>query len=162
MDRRADDANGGVASTLALAPALARRLTPRARWTPIALLTFGWLALASLGRADGGSVKMGDVSTLVGHTEVVPALKATLARELSKMKPPAGHSYVVNASLVKLETAKGTTKKQAVISLALRDAQGNLRGTVQGTAAGDRASDAEVVEAATRGGSKAVAEFVAK
>lgn len=160
MQRRVDDANGGVASTVARARA--RRLTPRARWTPIALLTLGWLALASLAQADGGSVSMGDVSTLVGHTEVVPALKATLARELSKMKPPAGHSYVVNASLVKLETVKGTTKKQAVISLALRDAQGNLRGTVQGVAAGDRASDAEVVEAATRGGSKAVAEFVAK
>ncbi len=159
MDRRDDDAKRGVASTLAPSR---RHGTSRARWTPLTLLAIGGLALAALARADGGSVSMGDVSTLVGHTEVVPALKATLARELSKMKPSAGHSYVVNASLVKLETAKGTTKKQAVISLALRDAQGNLRGTVQGVAAGDRASDAEVVEAATKGGSKAVAEFVAK
>ncbi len=102
------------------------------------------------------------MSSLVGHAEVVPALKATLASELAKVRPAAGHSWIVNASLVKLEARKGTSRKEAAISFALRDAEGNLRAVVQGAASGERVSDADLVEAATRGGTKAVADVVAR
>jgi hypothetical protein len=132
----------------------------------LALATLGASAVTSASSTvhaeNGGTVQVGEVSTIVGHTEVVPAMKATLSSELSKVKPPAGHSYVVSANLVKLELVKGTSRKQAVISLALRDAQGNLKGVIQGTASGERASDREIVEAAAKGGTKAVAEFVTK
>lgn len=163
------DAEGGASSAHRTAgTSRPLRLLSRVRALlppPVLALGAAITTLASLSAiawGDGGSVSVGEVSTVVGHADVVPAMKATLSSELSKVKPPAGRSYVVSANLVKLEQVKGTSRKQAVISLALRDGQGNLKGVIQGTASGERASDREIVEAAAKGGTKAVADFVTK
>jgi hypothetical protein len=165
MDRRpspGSSATGGDSSTLARSRSTSSRIARLWRGAGPFALGLAVSASASSLHADGGRVAIGDVSTVVGHAEVVPTIKATLVTELAKVKPPPGRSYVVNASLVKLETTSGSAKKQAAISFALRDSQGTLKGVVQGTASGERVSDRDLVEAAVKGGTKAVAEYVTK
>src|SRR5258708_7267199 len=49
-------------------------------------------------RADA-PVIVGEVSTTVGHEEVVPVVRSSLVSELSTVKLPAGKKFIVSASL---------------------------------------------------------------
>lgn len=142
------------------------RHTRRAR-TPFVFLFRLLVAVASSttllagARADD-PVVIAEVSTNVGHEEVVPVMRSSLATELSTVKIPPGKKIIVSAALTKFET-KGTTTS-CVISLALRDADGTLKGVVSGTGAvvGKRDANAtkEAVDAAVRGATKGVPAVV--
>lgn len=133
-----------------------------------ALLMTATFATAPALLADGSPVVVGEVSTSVGHEEVVPVMRSALATNLAEVKIPAGKKFIVSASLTKLETktdgAKTTTS--CVVSLALRDAKdGVLKGVVQGNAmiagaASPKENDA-LVAAAIHGAAKGVSEVVA-
>ena len=101
-------------------------------------------------------VIVGEVSTSVGHEEVVPVMKSALLTELSTVKVPAGKKFIVSASLTKFETKGSTTS--CVISLALRDASGNLKGMLQGSGAvvgnHDSKTTTDAVNAAVHGATK--------
>lgn len=123
--------------------------------------------------ADAPKVVVGEVSTSVGHEEVVPVMKTALSAEVAKVQPPSGKSFVVSASLTKLETktSGSNATTSCVISLALRDSAGNLKGMLQGTstvsgkhgdATAQKASLKESVEAAVRGAAKGLPTAVAQ
>jgi len=109
-------------------------------------------------------VVVGEVSTTTGHDEVVPVVRSALLTELSAVKVPQGKKFVVSANLTKLET-KGTTTS-CVISLALRDASGNLKGVLQGTGdvigKHDSASTKAAIDAAVHGATKGLTAVVAQ
>jgi len=141
--------------------------SPRSK---IVRLLSGFALAAALGfvsapsQADG-PVIVGEVSTSVGHEEVVPMMKNALVNELSMVKVPPGKKFVVSAALTKFET-KGTTTS-CVISLALRDASGNLKGVLLGSGAVVGKQDAksttlEVVNAAVRGATRELPAVVAQ
>ena len=120
--------------------------------------------------ADAPKVVVGEVSTSIGHEEVVPVMKSALSAEVAKVQPPpAGKSFVVSASLTKLDskTSGNSVTTSCVISLALRDASGNLKGMLQGTSTvsgkhGDAAAQKESVEAAIRGAAKGLPIAIAQ
>jgi len=119
--------------------------------------------------ADAPRVVVGEVSTSVGHEEVVPLMKSALSVEVAKVQPASGKSYVVSASLTKLETktSGGGATTSCVISLALRDSAGNLKGMLQGTSTvsgkhGDATARRESVEAAVRGAAKGLPTALAQ
>ena len=118
--------------------------------------------------ADPAPVALGEISTSVGHEEVVPIMRTALTSNLAGVKIPAGKAFIVSASLTKLETktSGAQTTTSCVISLALRDAKdGNLRGIVEGTSAvsGTGANvNAELVTAAIHGAARGVSQFVAQ
>jgi hypothetical protein len=131
-----------------------------------AALSLSVLAPAS---ADAPKVVVGEVSTSVGHEEVVPVMKSALSAEVAKVQPPSGKSFVVSASLTKLETktSGSSATTSCVISLALRDSAGNLKGMLQGTSTvsgkhADAAAQKEVVEAAVRGAAKGLPTAIAQ
>ena len=116
-----------------------------------------------------GPVAVGEVSTSVGHEEVVPVMRSTLATDLANVKAPSGKKFIVSASLTKLETTTNgsQTTTNCVVSLALIDAKdGTLRGVVQGTSASSGTSDgalnAGLVAAAIHGAARGVSAAVAQ
>ena len=121
------------------------------------------LALAGVASADT-PVVVGEVSTTVGHEEVVPVVRDALVTELSAVKVPQGKKYVVSAALTKLETKGGTTS--CVISLALRDTTGTLKGVLQGSGdvvgTKDAASTKAAIDAAVRGATKGLPAVVSQ
>ena len=119
--------------------------------------------------ADAPKVVVGEVSSTVGHEEVVPVMKSALSAEVAKVTPPSGKSFIVSASLTKLETKTSNSgaTTSCVISLALRDSAGNLKGMLQGTSTvsgkhGDATSQKESVEAAVRGAAKGLPTAIAQ
>ena len=127
------------------------------------------LSLTVAAHADAPKVVVGEVSTSVGHEEVVPVMKSALKAEVAKVQPTSGKSFVVSASLTKLETKPSGTSEttSCVISLALRDSAGNLKGMLQGTSSvsgkhGDATAQKESVEAAIRGAAKGLPTAIAQ
>ena len=125
-------------------------------------------AAAPVLMADPSAVALGEISTSVGHEEVVPVMRTALATNLAGVKIPSGKAFIVSASLTKLETktSGSQTTTSCVVSLALRDAKdGNLRGIVEGTSAvsgtGEKVN-AELVAAAIHGATRGVSQFVAQ
>lgn len=114
-------------------------------------------------RADA-PVIVGEVSTTVGHEEAVPVMRDALVTELSAVKVPQGKKYVVSAALTKLET-KGTTTS-CVVSLALRDATGTLKGLLEGSGdvvgKRDAASTKAAIDAAVHGATKGLPAVVSQ
>jgi hypothetical protein len=127
------------------------------------------LSVVAPATADAPKVVVGEVSTSVGHEEVMPVMKSALSAEVAKVQPTSGKSFVVSASLTKLETktsGNGATTS-CVISLALRDSAGNLKGMLQGTSTisgkhGDATAQKESVEAAVRGAAKGLPTAIAQ
>ncbi|MEO7092469.1 MAG: hypothetical protein ABI175_04405 [Polyangiales bacterium] len=150
-----------------------RGATPRA---PIVRLLSSALLGAALSlsviapsSADAPKVVVGEVSSSVGHEEVVPVMKTALSAEVAKVQPPSGKSFVVSASLTKLDTktSGSSATTSCVISLALRDSAGNLKGMLQGTSTvsgkhGDVTAQKESVEAAIRGAAKGLPTAIAQ
>jgi hypothetical protein len=127
-----------------------------------ASVTLGGVAVRDA-HADA-PVVVGEVSTNVGHEEVVPVMRDALVTELSGVKVPQGKKFVVSAALTKLET-KGTTTS-CVISLALRDASGTLKGVLSGSGdvigKRDAASTKAAIDAAVRGATKGLPAVVSQ
>lgn len=154
-------------SRASFVPRAPRRGRPRklgASFVAALLMTATFAAAPSL-LADGSPVVVGEVSTTVGHEEVVPVMRTALATHLAEVKLPAGKKFIVSASLTKLETKTdgGSTSTSCVVSLALRDAKsGALKGIVQGNAsiAGTATTkeNESLVSAAIHGATKGVAE----
>ena len=131
------------------------------------LLLAAWLTGEA--RADEPSVKIGEVSTTVGREEVVPALKKTLSAEVAKVAVPSGKRFVLSASLTKLETktSGNDSTTSCVISIAVRDSSGVLRGMTNGrgtivTKRGDLAAEKAVLDAAVRGATRGLSELMGK
>lgn len=135
---------------------------------------FGAFTATSLrtAHADGvasAPVVVGEVSTSVGRDEVVPVLKKSLEGEIAKLVTPGGKKFVVSANLTKLETktsGKDSTTS-CVISIAVRDASGSLRGMTNGnstivTKLNDPSAEKSVLDAAVRGATKLLPEVLAK
>ncbi|GAC1581513.1 MAG: hypothetical protein NVS3B20_26750 [Polyangiales bacterium] len=119
--------------------------------------------------AESAPVAVGEISTSVGHEEVVPILRTALATQLANVKIPAGKKFIVSASLTKLETKNNgsETTTSCVVSIALREAKsGNLRGMVQGTSAAVGAAgtsmNADLISAAVHGAAGGVSQMLAQ
>ena len=118
-------------------------------------------------RAEEPSVKILEVSTTVGREEVVPALKRTLSAEVAKVSVPTGKRFVLSASLTKLETktSGSDSTTSCVISIAVRDSSGALRGMSSGrgtivTKKGDLGAEKAVLDAAVRGATRGLPELM--
>lgn len=117
-------------------------------------------------RAEDPPVRVAEVSTSVGREEIVPALKQTLILEAAKVQVPKGKRFVVSASLTKLETkpvAGGGSEVSTtcVISIAVRDGSGTLRGMTSGRGTlvskrFDKSAEKTVLDAAVRGAMRAL------
>ena len=134
-----------------------------------ALSLVGALFFANTTQASAGDVTIGEVSTTAGHDEVVPALTRSLKAEVAKVEAPAGKKFVLSATLTKLETitvgAESTTR--CIVSIAVRDAGGALRGETTGsgtaiTKSGDASAQKSVLDAAVRGATKPLPAVMAK
>jgi len=155
-------------SRSSLVPRPQRVVRPRRRLGAClvaALLVTATFAAAPTLHADGPPVVVGEVSTSVGHEEVMPVMRSALTTHLTEVKIPSGKKFIVSASLTKLETkTEGSqTTTSCVVSLALRDAKdGVLRGVVQGNAsmsgAASKKDNDALVAAAIRGATKGVSE----
>jgi hypothetical protein len=132
----------------------------------------GALALAMLstsGLAESDTVTVASVSTLAGHEDVTATLKSVLATELAKINVPAGQRLLASASLTTLEIKKTSdgVVTRAVVSIAVRDHNGNLKLLASGSGAivgkkADKASELDVVSAAARGASKQLGSAIGK
>jgi len=129
-----------------------------------------WLSSgAQDARGDEPKVLVGEVSTTVGRDEIVPALKKTLLAEVAKVQVPVGKRFVVSASLTKLETKTNgnDATTSCVISIAVRDSTGALRGMTNGrgtivTKRGDLTAEKSVLEAAVRGATRGLPDVMGK
>ena len=150
--------------SLRAAPArstLVRLLSTLALAATFALLT-------SAARADA-PVVVGEVSSSVGHEEVIPAMRSALAAQMSTLKVPGGKKFVISANLTKLETRStgNDATTSCVVSLALRDAAGNLKGTLTGHGAvsakrGDARATTEAIDAAVHGATRNLDAVIAR
>ena len=150
----------GSARTASAREALARLLSAAALAASFAILTPA--------RADA-PVVVGEVSTSVGHEEVVPVMRTALAAQLSSVKVPSGKRFVVSASLTKFETKStgNDATTSCVVSLALRDAAGNLKGTLTGNGAviakrGDAKATQQAIDAAVHGATRNLDAVIAQ
>ncbi len=132
--------------------------------------TFGILGVITTAPASADSsskVIVGEVSSSVGQEDAVPLLRMALVSELAKVTLPkdpkdkSGKTYVVSASLTKLETKTtgSNVTSSCAVSLVLVDGSGTMRAIVQGTAAGSGKSNdpslrKALLEAAVRGATK--------
>ena len=157
-------------SRASFVPRAPRRGKARRLAAPLvaALLMTATFATAPSLLADSPPVVVGEVSTSVGHEEVVPVMRAALATHLANVKIPAGKKLVVSASLTKLEskTEGSATTTTCVVSLALRDAKsGALQGVVQGNASiagvATTKENESLVSAAIHGAAKGVPDVIA-
>jgi hypothetical protein len=131
----------------------------------LAVAAFSTSIVIGAGAAHADApVVVGEVSTTTGHEEVVPVVRDALVTELSAVKVPQGKKFIVSAALTKLET-KGTTTS-CVISLALRDASGTLKGVLLGSGdvvgKRDEASTRAAIDAAVRGATKGLPAVVSQ
>ena len=115
-------------------------------------------------------VSVGEVSTVAGAEDATTTLRTALTTELAKVKAPSGKKFIVSANLVKLETTKGSgqdSTTSCVVSLAIRDGNGIIRGVVNGTSSvtaksSDGSAKSSSVEAAVRGATKNIDVVLAK
>lgn len=111
--------------------------------------------------AESPAVTLAEVSTTVGHEEIVPMMKEALVTDLASVKIPSGKKFVVSASLTKFETSTSGSNAttSCVVSLAIRDASGSLKAVLSGSGSTvakrtDAAAQREVVNAAVHGATK--------